>query len=844
MKSCCGDKQTPESQAGVEVFDPTALTGCCAPAATTCDTNAVQNPSKSSCCAPKALDVNPVPTKAEGAGCCSPALDGAKSSCAAVTPASTLYALVEPSKAVAPVDNDLFTDACCPPSGANGSSACEVKVSPTNAADTTRFSSFRIGQMCCPSEQTMIEGKLSKMSGIQKLEFNMMNRTLGVWHGLPDTLGIEAAVLSLGMHAEPLTADSKAPLADAPQVEFQAASAGKRSWWPLALSGVAAVGAEVLHFTQSAPEWVIAVVALFAIALCGPTTYKKGWISLKHLNLNINALMSIAVTGAVLIGQWPEAAMVMVLFTIAEMVEAKSLDRARNAIKGLLDLTPERATVRQVDGSWLEVDVKTVEIGALVRVRPGERIGLDGDVAFGTSTVNQAPITGESLPIEKAVDDPVYAGSINESGSFEYRVTAEASNTTLARIIHAVEEAQSSRAPTQRFVDKFAKVYTPAVFFFALAIAVFPPMLIGGLWTDWIYRALVLLVVACPCALVISTPVSIVSGLAAAARKGILVKGGVYLEIGAKLSFVALDKTGTITHGKPVQTDYISLAEIPEVSPQIVAASLGGRSDHPVSQAIAKHEGLGTSTLKHIESFEALPGRGVKGIVEGQLYHLGNHRLIEELGLGTPQLEASLSRLERQGKTVVALTSATQVFALFAVADTVKDSSQTAIKELHALGIKTMMLTGDNPHTAEAIAQSVGIDEARGNLLPADKLAAIGELQSRDHVVGMVGDGINDAPALAKSQIGFAMAAAGTGTAIETADVALMDDDLRKIPAFVRLSRQTALVLKQNIGFALGIKAVFLVFTLMGLATMWMAVFADVGVSLLVVLNGLRLLKK
>ncbi len=697
--------------------------------------------------------------------------------------------------------------------------------------------------MCCPSEQTMIEGKLAKMSGIQKLEFNMMNRTMAVWHDLPDTSGIEAAVLSLGMQAEPLTANANATRADTPEV-LPPAESHKSTWWPLALAGVAAVGAEVLHFTNSAPEWVVAVIALFSIVLCGPTTYKKGLISIKHLNLNINALMSIAVTGAVLIGQWPEAAMVMFLFTVAEMVEAKSLDRARNAIKGLMDLTPERATVRQSSGSWLEVDVKTIELGALVRVRPGERIGLDGTVSSGNSTVNQAPITGESLPIEKNVDDPVYGGSVNESGSFEYRVTAEANNTTLARIIHAVEEAQSTRAPTQRFVDKFAKIYTPGVFFFAVAVAVFPPLFMGGLWTDWIYRALVLLVVACPCALVISTPVSIVSGLAAAARKGILVKGGVYLEIGAKLSFVALDKTGTITHGKPVQTDYIAVSETVQADPQIVAASLGARSDHPVSQAIAKYEGLDASTLLQVESFEALPGRGVKGIIEGQLFYLGNHRLIQELGLGTSQLDESLTSLERQGKTVVALTSASQVFALFAVADTVKDSSQTAIKELHALGIKTMMLTGDNSHTADAIAKRVGIDEALGNLLPADKLSAIGELQSRKHVVGMVGDGINDAPALAKSQIGFAMAAAGTGTAIETADVALMDDDLRKIPAFIRLSRQTAAILKQNIFFALGIKAIFLVFTLMGLATMWMAVFADVGVSLLVVLNGLRLLKK
>lgn len=844
MKSCCGDKQTPESQAGVEVFDPTALTGCCAPTVTTCDTNAVLNPPKSSCCAAKTLVVNPVPTKAEGVSCCSPSLDGAKSSCAAVTSASTLHALAEPSKPAASVGNDLFTDACCPTSGADGSNACAAKVSSADASDTARFSSFRIGQMCCPTEQTMIEGKLTKMGGIQKLEFNMMNRTLGVWHELPDTLGIEAAVSSLGMHAEPLTAEGKVASADTPQAQSDAASPRKSSWWPLALSGVAAVGAEVLHFTQSAPEWVIAAVALFAITLCGPTTYKKGWISLKNLNLNINALMSIAVAGAVLIGQWPEAAMVMFLFTVAEMVEAKSLDRARNAIKGLMDLTPERATVRQSDGSWLEVDVKTVEIGSLVRVRPGERIGLDGDVASGNSTVNQAPITGESLPIEKTVDDPVYAGSINGSGSFEYRVTAEASNTTLARIIHAVEEAQGSRAPIQRVVDKFAKVYTPAVFFFAVAIAVVPPLLMGGLWTDWIYRALVLLVVACPCALVISTPVTIVSGLAAAARKGILIKGGVYLESGRKITHLALDKTGTITHGKPVQTDFLPLADGVPGDYRTAAASLAHRSDHPVSQAIAKQAAEQSLRMLEVENFEALLGRGVRGTIEGKRYQLGNHRLLEELGFCSPDIEVALDHLERQGKTVVILSDDTQALALFAVADTVKDTSRVAIEELHALGVKTLMLTGDNPHTAQAIAAQVGIDEAKGSLLPIDKLNAIEALINNQGTVGMVGDGINDAPALARANVGFAMGAAGTDTAIETADVAIMDDDLRKIPAFIRLSRQTGAVLTQNIALALGIKVIFLVVTLTGHATMWMAVFADMGGSLLVVLNGLRLLRK
>ncbi|MDH1265326.1 heavy metal translocating P-type ATPase [Pseudomonas sp. GD03944] len=700
--------------------------------------------------------------------------------------------------------------------------------------------------MCCPTEQMMIESRLGKHGGIQKLEFNLMNRTLGVWHSLADAREIEREVAALGMRAEPLDAqDSAAPAqGDHHGHDHDHGSLSMRGKWLLALSGISAAGAEVLHFTEAAPEWVVAAVALLAILLCGPTTYKKGWIALRNLNLNINALMSIAVTGAVLIGQWPEAAMVMFLFTLAEMIEARSLDRARNAIRGLMDLAPERATVRQADGEWLEVDVKTVVIGALVRVRPGERIGLDGEIQRGSSAVNQAPITGESLPVEKSVGDPVFAGTINENGSFEYQVTAEAGNTTLARIIHAVEEAQNSRAPTQRFIDQFSRVYTPAVFFFALAVALVPPLLMGGTWTEWIYRALVLLVVACPCALVISTPVSIVSGLAAAARKGILVKGGVYLESGAKLSFITLDKTGTITHGKPEQTDYVAWVSDSGVDVPRVAASLAGRSDHPVSLAIAKRAALDESALLAVDEFEALPGRGVRGVVEGERHYLGNQRLIEELGLGSSALDAAMGDLERQGKTVVALATEARVVALFAVADTVKASSQAAIEALHRLGIKTMMLTGDNAHTAQAIASQVGIDEVRGNLLPADKLAAIGELQSRGHVVGMVGDGINDAPALASAQVGFAMAAAGTGTAIETADVALMDDDLRKLPAFIQLSRSTTAILRQNIGFALGIKAIFLVFTLLGWATMWMAVFADVGVSLLVVLNGLRLLKK
>jgi Cd2+/Zn2+-exporting ATPase len=726
-------------------------------------------------------------------------------------------------------DHSAHGDACC-----SGSAApALVQLTEAPSADA-RLSRFRIEAMDCPTEQTLIQNKLGKLAGVQQLEFNLINRVLGVTHNLASSAPIVDAIKTLGMHAEPLEAGAE-PATPVPV---------KKPWWPLALSGVAALAAEVIHFTNAAPDWAVALVALVSILSGGLGTYKKGWIALKNRNLNINALMSIAVTGAVLIGQWPEAAMVMFLFTVAELIEAKSLDRARNAISGLMQMTPEQVTVQQADGTWAEREANSVELGALVRARPGERIGLDGEVVAGSSTIDQAPITGESLPVEKGVGDKVFAGTINQAGSLEYRVTAAANNSTLARIIHAVEQAQGARAPTQRFVDRFSTIYTPAVFIFALAVALVPPLFMAGAWFDWIYRALVLLVVACPCALVISTPVTIVSGLAAAARKGILIKGGVYLEGGYKLDYLALDKTGTLTHGKPVQTDFLSLDPITENTAPAIAASLAGRSDHPVSLAIAR-AAVDKQLAQHpVDNFAALAGRGVRGEINGQVYHLGNHRLVEELGLCSPALEEQLFALEKQGKTVVLLLDSSGPLALFAVADTVKASSREAIQQLHELGIKTLMLTGDNPHTAEAIAAQVGIDQARGDLLPTDKLQAIEALYAQGHRVGMVGDGINDAPALARAEIGFAMAAAGTDTAIETADVALMDDDLRKIPAFIRLSRQTSRVLKQNIALALVIKAIFLGVTFAGLATMWMAVFADMGVSLLVVFNGLRLLRK
>ncbi|SMG36721.1 Cd2+/Zn2+-exporting ATPase [Paraburkholderia susongensis] len=706
-------------------------------------------------------------------------------------------------------------------------------------------------QMDCPTEEALIRKKLGRMPAVRSMNFNLIQRVLTVVHA-PDALEpILAALRSLDFTPE-LADDANA----APTTPGNAAP---KPWWPLILAGVVAAASEAAGWL-GAPAWMVAGLALVAIASCGLTTYRKGWLALRNGNLNINALMSIAVTGAALLGQWPEAAMVMVLFTIAELIEARSLDRARNAIEGLMRLTPDEASVQQPDGTWQLTRVDAIAPGALVRVKPGERIALDGEIVTGRSSVDQAPITGESLPIDKTTGDTVFAGTINQTGSFDYRVTAAAGHTTLARIIHAVEEAQGTKAPTQRFVDEFARVYTPIVFAIALAVAVVPPLLFGAAWHAWVYKALVLLVIACPCALVISTPVTIVSGLAAAARKGILIKGGVYLEQGRKLSRLALDKTGTITHGKPVQTEFELVgnevgadvsadgvgghADANAIRYRTLAASLAGRSDHPVSMAIAAAaHGDGIAHVP-VDAFEALAGRGVRGEIDGVAYWLGNHRLIEELGRCSALLETRLDALEQQGKTVVMLADSQRVLALFAVADTVKDTSRVAVAELRQLGVGTAMLTGDNRHTAAAIAQQVGVDEARGDQLPEDKLNTVAQWSADGATVGMVGDGINDAPALARADIGFAMGAMGTDTAIETADVALMDDDLRKIPAFIRLSKATHAVLVQNIALALGIKSVFLVLTLMGLGTMWMAVFADVGASLLVVGNGLRLLRK
>ncbi|HEY0868030.1 MAG TPA: heavy metal translocating P-type ATPase [Fimbriimonas sp.] len=707
---------------------------------------------------------------------------------------------------------------------------------------------FYIGKMDCATEEQVIQNRLRRIREVDDLDFDLMNRILTVRHRLDDERSLIDALDSIGMPPQPLRQGETFGADDeGGQCECCSASPGagapavaRQERWLMGISGLFAAGAETLAWaTGDERSWPVVALALVSMALGGRETLRKGIVSVRTFTLNINFLMTIAIAGAAVIGQWPEAAMVTFLFGVAEMIEALSLERARNAIRSLMELSPELALVRDESGGWEETKASSVEPGQTVRVRPGERVPLDGTVVSGSSTVNQAPITGESMPVRKSGGDPVFAGTVNEKGSFDMEVTANSSHTTLARIIRAVQQAQGQRAPTQRFIDRFARYYTPIVVLLAVLVAAMPPLLFAEPFLPWLYKALVLLVIACPCALVISTPVTVVSALASAARRGMLVKGGVFMEEGHRIRVLALDKTGTLTHGAPKATDVVPFDGMTEAEILRLAASVEAPSEHPVASAIvAAHPGR----LLDVTEFESITGRGVKGRIEGTLYFLGNHRLAHEENYCSPAVEAVLERLEAQGKTVVILGNERKALGVIAVADTLRDTSVKAIEELHALGVRTLMLTGDNERTAKAIASQVGIDDARGDLLPEDKLKVVEELVASRIHVGMVGDGINDAPALARADIGFAMGAAGTDAAIETADVALMQDDLRKIPEYIRLCRRTASVLKQNIAIAVGIKAVFFALALTGQATLWMAVFADMGASLLVVFNGLRLL--
>ena len=726
---------------------------------------------------------------------------------------------------------------------------------------------WRIPNMDCAAEESEIRHALRDVAGVQRLAFRLGARELAV-DALPGALpGIEAALKGAGFAPTGTVGAAPAPSVAASSCGACCGSgcgsaaavaapvdAKPSPWQALTLAPglsrtvaalVLALGAELLSaFGPESVQWLGMALAVAAVALAGLSTYIKGFNALRRGRLNISALMTVAVTGAFLIGEWPEAAMVMALYALAEWLEARAVDRARGAIGGLLEMAPDTVEQRDAHGHWHPAKAADVPLGAVIRVKPGTRLPLDGVVTAGRSAIDQAPVTGESLPVDKAEGDTVYTGTLNQTGVLEVRVTAGARDTQLARIIHAVEQAQSERAPTQAFIDRFAAVYTPAVFVLALAVALLGPWLAGWSWLTAIYKALVLLVIACPCALVIATPVTIVSALANAARRGVLVKGGVYLEQARRLKAVALDKTGTLTLGKPVLVAHELLSN-QELKATVLsaAAALSAHSAHPVSQAIAQGLAAQGVAAGNVEHFVDQPGHGVEGVVGGQRLRLISQRAAEALGLGSALLTERLAAHQAQGRSVSLLASDTAVLALFAVADTVKDHAPEAVRELHALGVQTVMLSGDHPAAAQAVAGAAGVAEAHGQLLPDDKLARIADLRARHGPTAMVGDGINDAPALAAADIGIAMGSAGTDIAMEAADVVVMNDDLRRLPGLIRLSRRTHGVLWQNIVLALGIKAAFLGLALAGLATMWMAVFADMGASLIVVANGLRMLR-
>ena len=690
---------------------------------------------------------------------------------------------------------------------------------------------FRVEELDCASEENDLRAALTPLAGVRSLEFDLVGRRVRVRHDLPSSATIEAAIRELGMRPSVVAAAEGASLER---------GLSRRSIVVMVLAGVLAVGSEVAVIAGADEQSVlVALMALAAIVLGGRDTLRKGVQALRSLRMTMSLLMSVAVIGAIAIGQWPEAAVVIWLFAVAELIEALSLERARHAIRSLVGLAPETAAVRR-DGDWVQVATAEVPLDAVILVKPGERIALDGRVVAGASSVNQAPITGESIPVSKVVGDPVFAGTINERGTLEVTVTAAKGEGTLDRIARSIQQAQADKAPAQRFVDRFAAVYTPVVFVLAILVAVVPVVAGHGSFRDWFYRALVLLVLACPCALVISTPVTVVSGLGGAARRGILIKGGVHLENARRLRIVALDKTGTLTHGTPALTDLINLGERSDDEVLRIAASIEAMSEHPVAHAVVTaYDG----PLDTVEGFEAITGRGVRATIDGVVYTIGNHRLVEEMGVCGPGLEQTLERLENEAKTAIVLMNAAP-FAVLAVADTLRPQSREAVDDLRALGVTTIMLTGDNQRTATAVARQAGIDDARGDLLPDDKLRIITELVATAGAVGMVGDGVNDAPALAKADLGIAMGAAGTDTAIETADIALMDDDPRKIAETIRISAHTSHVLWQNISIALGVKAVFLALTMSGTASLWIAVLADMGASLVVIANGMRLLRR
>lgn len=637
----------------------------------------------------------------------------------------------------------------------------------------------------------------------------------------------EKVMMDLG-YSPVKIADTNKVLQDRPKI----------AWGKLAVAGLLALGSEAVHWFELDHRLGIAL-AVAAILIAGLSTYRRGLSALLHANFNMNALMSVAVTGAAIIGYWPEAAMVMVLFELSEAIEALSIDRAHRAIAGLINLTPQQAVRVMPDGHGETVPVTDIIVGDLIRVAPGEAIALDGVVVEGSSTVMQAAMTGESMPVQKGPGSSVWGGTVNETAEITVQVTHDAGHGMSAKIVEAVEAANRHKAPTERFVDIFARYYTPSVFVLSILTALIPPLMLGADFYEWLYKGLVLLVIACPCALVISTPVTVVSGLAVSARLGMIIKGGAALEQASRIRAIALDKTGTITAGEPKVVAVKALGLATPESVLSIAAALANRSTHPISQAVLRHaQSLGV-TIRPVSSFEQLPGTGTRAQLDDTPVQLLSPKAVQL----DEVTRREITQHQDGGGSCVVVTDIFGPVGYILVADTLREKAADTIAHLSALNVKTVLLTGDNAKSAVSMAKKVGIREVRADLLPQDKLRAIEEMQ-QSAPVAMVGDGINDAPALAKADLSVAMARGGSDIAIDTAQVALMDDDIFKLVQLIELSRRTHRRLIQNITLALSVKFIFMILTFMGLATMWMAVFADIGICLIVVAWGMSILRE
>lgn len=689
---------------------------------------------------------------------------------------------------------------------------------------------FIITGLDCGDCAAKLEKKIKGLAGVRTANINFGAGKLTVEHTISD-IDILKAIEEAGYHGEQ-EGKKKLKIEDT-----------QRWWHNTRLLGTALSG--ILLAIVSIADWLgvrentLLPFYILTLVVGGYHTARSGFYSLKSLTFDMNFLMSVAIVGAAAIGQWSEAATVVFLFSLGNTLQAYTMDKTRQSIKSLMELAPPEALVRR-NGKEEHLPVEEIRIGDVMIVKPGEKIPMDGSVIRGESSVNQATITGESMPVEKHPGDTVYAGTVNEHGSLEISVTKLSQDSTLSKIMHLVEEAQAQKAPSQQFVDVFAKYYTPAVMVLALGVSVIPWLFFGQSFDIWFYRALVLLVISCPCALVISTPVSIVSAIGNASRHGVLIKGGAYLEKMGAIRAVAFDKTGTLTKGRPTVTDILSFNNFEQNEILAIASAIERYSEHPVAQAIVlKASNLTTPAIKN---FKALVGKGVQADIDGRTMYVGNIRLFEEIGHSLLRIEKHVIDLETQGKTVMLVGTSETLYGAIAVADTLREDSSSAIQTLRDVGIQSItMLTGDNHRVAKAISEKLTLDSFHSELLPEDKVETVKKIGEQYGNVAMIGDGVNDAPALAVADVGIAMGVAGSDTALETADIALMADDLSKLSYIIRLSRKTVAIIKQNIWFSIIIKVVFLVLTVLGLANLWMAVFADTGASMIVTLNGMRL---